>query len=299
MGKGTKVFLTFASLIVGLLVLAIATWPSDKLKLVACDVGQGDAILAIHGNYQVLVDGGPGRDVVDCLSRYVPFWDRTIEVVVITHPQKDHFGGIIDVMERYRVETMLSTGLDAESEEWEELEDFLAYSSTKVIYADSETEINLGNLNLDVVWPTSEFLVSIMDDEAIAERKESNVLGVFTSNVNANNASIVVHLKFGEFDALLTGDIEPDIIDDVVAAGEVEDVEYLKVPHHGSRNGLSLELLFASTPEYAVISSGKNPWGHPHKEILDMLEENNIKIYQTLKQGDIILETDGVSIRFY
>ncbi len=290
MSKGTKVFLFFTLLALSLLILILINWPSPKLKLIACDVGQGDAILVVHGKNQILIDGGPNSKVMDCLSRYIPFWDRSIDMVIVTHPQKDHFGGLIDVVERYNVKYFATSGLDAEGIEWETLEGLVGNSNTDTIELQSTRNINIGEINLDVIWPTSNFISSNK-----ISVKDSNVLGVYDSDENPNNFSVVIHMRYGEFDALLTGDIEPEITDDMILAGEVSDIEYLKVPHHGSKNGLTRDLLEKSNPEIAVISSGKNPWGHPHKEILEMLRTKGLEVYRTDTSGHVILSTDGSS----
>ncbi len=103
----------------------------------------------------------------------------------------------------------------------------------------------------------------------------------------------MANLRLGEFDALFTGDIGPEIINKVIATGKIHDVEYIKIPHHGSKNGLIKELLDEASPEVAIISVGKNSFGHPHQETLDLLKEYDIQVKRTDKDGDVELISDG------
>lgn len=276
-----------------LLLIAVTVWlavvisPDEKLHLIACNVGQGDAILASYKKTQILVDGGPDRSVLSCLSEYMPFWDREIEVVILTHPQADHFTGLIEVFKRYRVKTLVATPIDASSQGYQVLKNIVGGSGLKVVNPTSGMVIRSGLLYLDIVYPNAK-------DLGLANLSINNdVLGAFDSNGNLNDYSIVANLKLGEFDALLTGDIGPKVIDDILATGKIKDSDYIKIPHHGSKNGLTKGLLEASTPEMAVISVGKNPWGHPHKEVLRLLQETDVEIKRTDLDGDIEVVTDG------
>jgi competence protein ComEC len=278
----------------GVLVLMVATvWlavivsPDSKLHLIACDVGQGDAILATYRKTQVLIDGGPDRSVLTCLSEYMPFWDREIEVVILTHPEADHLTGLIEVFKRYRVKTLVATPLDASSQGYQVLKNIVGGSGTRVVNPTSGMVIRLGLLYLDIVYPANKNLG--LTNPFI----NNDVLGAFSSNQSPNDFSIVANLRLGEFDALLTGDIGPKVINDVLATGKIRDIDYIKIPHHGSKNGLTKELLEASVPEIAVISVGKNPWGHPHKEVLELLERYGLDIYRTDEHGNIEVVTNG------
>jgi competence protein ComEC len=267
--------------------LAVIVSPDNKLHLIACDVGQGDAILATYKKTQILIDGGPDRSVLTCLSEYMPFWDREIEVVILTHPEADHLTGLIEVFKRYRVKILVATPLDVSSQGYQVLKNIVGGSGTEVVNPTSGMVIRLGLLYLDIVYPASKNLgltnLSINND----------ILGAFSSNQSPNDFSIVANLRLGEFDALLTGDIGPKVINDVLVTGKIKDIDYIKIPHHGSKNGLTKELLEASVPEIAVISVGKNPWGHPNKEVLELLENYGLDIYRTDQHGNVEVVTDG------
>jgi competence protein ComEC len=267
--------------------LAVIVSPDNKLHLIACDVGQGDAILATYRKTQILIDGGPDRSVLTCLSEHMPFWDREIEVVILTHPEADHFTGLIEVFKRYRVKTLVATPLDVSSQGYQVLKNIVGGSGTRVVNPTSGMVIRLGLLYLDIVYPASKNLG--LTNPSV----NNDVLGAFSSNQSPNDFSIVANLRLGEFDALLTGDIGPKVISDVLATGKIRDIDYIKIPHHGSKNGLTKELLEASVPEIAVISVGKNPWGHPHQEVLQLLQEAGVRTLRTDQEGDIEIITDG------
>lgn len=280
----------FALLILGIITVwsAYFFFPEKKLHLVTCDVGQGDAILAVYGETEILVDGGPDKSVLDCLSRHIPFWDKEIEVVVLTHPQTDHFEGLIGVFEAYKVDLFVANSLESSTQDYQVLQNMVGGQGTRVVNPKSGTTIRLGLIHLDILWPTQEFV----DNETTLVNAQK--LGGRASKRDPNDFSVVAILSLGEFDALLTGDIGPEEIPNVVKTGLVKDVDYIKIPHHGSKNGLTKELLDASRPEIATISVGKNNrYGHPNKEVLDMLKEANVKFLRTDEIGDIEIVTDG------
>jgi len=283
-----KYLLGFLALATATIFIAVFSGQDEKLHLIACDVGQGDAILAIYKNNQVLIDGGPDKKVLDCLSRHMSYWDKKIEVVMLTHPQQDHYGGLIDVFKSYEVETFVGNAVDSSSQGYQVLKNLVERSGARVINPNEETTIRLGLIYLDIVSPLKGLLA------AETTQNDSDVLGAFTTNRDLNDFSIVAILSLGDFDALLTGDVGPEIIPEIIAAGEIKDIEYIKVPHHGSKNGLTKQMLDATSPEVAVISSGKNnSYGHPHAEVLQMLREKDIRILRTDEVGDVVVESDG------
>ena len=253
---------------------AVLAYPDKKLHLIACDVGQGDAILAVYGSLQVLTDGGPGNKVLECLSKYMPFWDREVELVILTHPQTDHFTGLIEVFRRYKVDTFLVSEVDSSARSYEVLEKAVGSSPTKVVHPKEGMVIRLGLIQIDILHPSESFL----------EQKSSDL----------NDYSTIYELEFGDFEALFTGDISPKIIGELLAKNLIGPVDYIKIPHHGSRNGTTFGLLEASVPKLAAISVGKdNSYGHPHPEVLKMLNDLGIQTIRTDKVGDIEIETDG------
>jgi competence protein ComEC len=286
--------------------IAVITYPSNNFRIITCDVGQGDAILAIYGKTQILVDGGPDKKVLDCLSRHLPFFDRKIEVIILSHPQKDHFGGLIDVIKRYEVDAVVATSLNSGSQDYQVLINQVGSRGIKVINPVEGQKLRVGLMYLDVLWPPKETFLGSENSmlasasgipSGQASQVVNGVLGVFTSKKDPNDFSVVAILSFKNFDALLTGDIGPTVTDDLIGTGMVRDIEFLKVPHHGSKNGLTQSLLDASIPEVAVISVGaKNSYGHPHEEVIKLLSDKGIMILRTDLMGDVVVETDGGKI---
>ncbi len=269
--------------------LAALSFPDSNLHLIACDIGQGDAILATYGNIQVLTDGGPNRAVLDCLSRHMPFWDREIELIVLTHPQKDHYEGLIDVLKRYKVDNFLANPLDASTPDYQVLKKEVGGQGIKVTNPTSGMVARFGLMHLDIFWPSKDFLETFD--------------GKPSSSRNPNDFSVQAILSLGDFDALLTGDIGHNIRDDVLAQFTLSAsrrVEYLKVPHHGSKYGMTPDYLDVIEPKIAVISVGKdNHYGHPHEETLKILRDRGIRVLRTDlpaqagEMGDIEVITDG------
>ena len=258
--------------------IAIFQLPDNNLHIIACDVGQGDAILAIYKNTQILTDGGPDNKVVSCLGKYLPFWDRNIELVISTHPQKDHFSGLIEVVKRYKVDNILYSKLEVSSPGYKVLEKEVGSGGTNVIRPYTGQLLRIGLIQLDILNSSDEQL-------PITNFQFSNIV---------NDMGIVTLLKYGQFKALFTADVENAISDKLSVIREIEGVQYIKVNHHGSKNGLSENLLKAFMPTLAVISNGRNNvYGHPHKEILGMLEKYKVKVLRTDQMGNVEVVTDG------
>lgn len=280
-----KYFLSFLLVINLLLIFAYFSF-DNNLKIIGCDVGQGDSFLIIKGNTQILIDGGPPNGkAVSCLSKHLPFWDNTIEMVVITHPQLDHFGGLIEVFEKYSVRLLLKNSLKVSTKEYRVLEDNVDLNSTQLISSIAAKSITIGLLSFDIVWPERDYFyqnTTTNNEDNSAENRETDV--------DLNNFSIVLKLTYKNHKALFTGDIGSAVINEIILTNKLEPVEYIKVPHHGSKNGLTEELLKTVNPKIAVIGVGKNQWGHPHKEVLELLKKYNVKVFRTDELGDVVLE---------
>lgn len=142
----------------------------------------------------------------------------------------------------------MATSLDSSSQAYQALISMVGGSGVEVVNPTTGMVIRSGLLYLDIVWPSSDFQV------VAGGISRNSILGAFTSKKNPNESSVVANLRLGEFDALLTGDIGPQVISEIIQTSRVRDVEYIKIPHHGSKNGLTKELLYEVTPEVAVIS---------------------------------------------
>lgn len=257
------------SLVLSLLLLSVFTLPDKNLHLIACDVGQGDATLIVYGSTQVLIDGGPNNKVLDCLGKYIPFWDREIEMVILTHPDSDHYAGLVEVIKRYKVDNYLYNGLDSSSQSYRALRKEVGGEGIREVIAKKGTGVREGKMSLDVVSP-----------------------GEADSSKESNDKSLVIDLKYGNFEAMLTGDAPKKILNAILVN---QPLDYIKLSHHGSKTGTDAFTLDNFMPKLAIISVGKNNYGHPSEEVLNLLKERKIKTFRTDETGNIETKSDGKS----
>lgn len=280
-----------------LLLLNIAVWQEvfalskDKpLKVDFLDVGQGDSVfIETPQGHQIIIDGGPNSTLLQKLSERMPFWDKSIDLVILTHPEKDHMTGLLDVLQNYKVDYFLWIGViknDAENKKLAELlnkaenakPDFLAslsaQSATKVIAVSAGEKIKSGEVLIDILYPP----------ESLAGKELKNT---------SNDSGVVLKLIFGKNAFIFTGDISASAERKIVNRGENVLADVLKVAHHGSKYSTTEEFLSAVMPEIAVISVGKNSYGHPTPETLQKLEKYSIKTLRTDQKGDITILSNG------
>jgi competence protein ComEC len=274
------------SLVLVLTLGAVFSLPDDKLHLIFCDVGQGDAILIFKGSNQVLIDGGPNQKVLSCLANHLPFWDRTIEMVVVTHPDNDHLGGLPDVIERYNVTQLVSHSLVRDAAIFWAFRDEVIEKKIPVYSPRAGDKIQLGGINLEILFP----LEKLGDELVWQPEAETKVLGAYSYPTNANDVSIVSLFSYGDFDVLLPGDIGSQF-EKVIEVDK--EIEILKVAHHGSKYSSSEEFLGRVDPDLAVISVGNNSFGHPTSEVLERLQNLDIKLLRTDINGEIEVVSDG------
>ncbi|MBU3957209.1 MBL fold metallo-hydrolase [Patescibacteria group bacterium] len=272
--KRAKIVLISLALIIGLIWAAIFQLPDNRLHLVFCDVGQGDAILIYQGSTQILVDGGPNQSVLNCLSNHLPFWDREIEMVVATHPEADHITGLIDVIERYDVKQFVVNSFGKSTAVYQEFQAAVLKEQSDIYFPKEGDKINLGSLKVAVLWPQS----------------QEKILGATTTEKEINDTSVVFQLSYGNFCALFSGDISSKVESRLDRVGPCQ---VLKIAHHGSKYSTSEEFLQQVKPEFAVISVGKNPFGHPTEEVLERLRYLDTKILRTDQTGEIEVVSDG------
>ena len=276
-----KLFKIFAILFVMVILAWVFVFVEEQqefLEIDFYDVGQGDAIFieTLNGK-QVLIDGGPDLTILEKLGRELPFWDRYIDLVILTHPEHDHISGLIEVIKRYKIGGILTTGVVRETAEYKEWRKVIKEEGIPIYIAQSDGIINLdNNINLFILHPF----------ESLAGQKTKRV----------NNASIVAQLVYKDFELLLTGDIEKKIEKALVGSGINLQSDILKVPHHGSKTSSTKSFIGAVSPIVAVIQAGKdNSYGHPHQAVLDIL--NNVATFCTAQHGDIEILTNGVSFQ--
>jgi competence protein ComEC len=270
-------------LLVGLFLINIFIWSvvfeqeSGKLTVAFLDVGQGDAIYieAPNGN-QVLIDGGGSKAVLRQLGKVMPFYDRSIDVIIATHPDKDHIGGLPDVLQRYNVDFILDSGREGESATYKELSRLIEETNVKSVQARRGMVIVLDDeVHLNILFP----------DRDVPE-------------LESNTASVIAQLVYGETEFILTGD-SPKTIENylVMLDGENLESDVLKTGHHGSKTSSAEAFVGFVSPKYSIISAGKdNKYGHPHEEVIKILEQFGSAILSTGDKGLIIFESDGENV---
>lgn len=276
-------------LVISLIVL-VWWWqerPDGNLHVVFCDVGQGDAILIIKNEMQMLVDAGPGKRVMECLDENIPFWDKKIEVVMNTHPDRDHIGGLDEVMGEFEVGKLVINGVRGENDDsWKVLE-LVEERGVEVVIPRAGDKILMGEVEFEVWWPEDRQgeVMAWRDGDYGAEEGEEEM----------NRASVVGLLSWNDFEVLLTGDIGQAEELALKRSGVLKSVDVLKVSHHGSKFSSSEEFLEMVRPKEAVIMVGeKNSFGHPTDEVLMRLEMVGSRVWRTDKQGEIEIVSDGL-----
>jgi competence protein ComEC len=276
-----KYFLTVSILffLLGcILVYQNISYNDKKLHVVICDVGQGDAIFIRTPNgSDVLIDGGPDDSILSCLSKHMPFWDRTLEIMILTHPHADHLTGLIDVLKRYKVLSFGAEKIGNSTGAYKELIKQLEQDQTKLrfLYQGDRFVIKDGVI-LKTLWPTLEWV------------DQHSTIG----SSDENGSSVIELLSYKNFKALFTADAQAADMENIdLLAGKID---LLKVPHHGSRFGLTAEILNVLDPKIAAISVGaKNKYGHPNPFTLNLLSQFKIKTLRTDQVGDIEIISDG------
>ena len=267
-----------------LVILVVAVVINNRLgnsilRVEFLDVGQGDAIFitAPNGN-QVLIDGGPNDRVLGQLGNSMGFFDRSIDMVIATHPDKDHIAGLASVFRLYDVDYFIGSELQSETKYDNALQDGVSNESglTRITARAGERFIldkNRG-IYIDVLFPSS-----------TTENYEET-----------NQASIITRLVYGTKSFLLTGDAYTENEDYIVDMyGEKIKSTVLKIGHHGSKTSSGEKFLLTVLPEYAIVSAGKtNTYGHPKPEVIERFENIGSHILSTIDHGTISFITDGV-----
>ncbi len=241
------------------------------------DVGQGDAIFieAPNGN-QVIMDGGPDRSVLRELSKVMPFYDHSIDMLVVTNPDTDHYAGFIDVLKNYEVSRVVEPGTESPSATYIEFEKDVTHEGVTKALAQKGMKIMLDeDVYLEIIFPDQE-----------------------VSAFSTNDGSIISRLVYKNVSYMLTGDTTQKMERHVLAvdAGSLKST-VLKVAHHGSRTSSGENFVKAVSPRFAVISAGKNNrYSHPHKETLDTFLKLQIPVFGTYEKGMVVTRTDGESI---
>jgi competence protein ComEC len=263
--------------------LTAASQPDGKLHVMALDIGQGDAILVMAPSGEtLLVDGGPDPDLVlRRLGEKLPFWQRRLDIVLLTHPHEDHVAGLLPALERFDVGLVLDSGRQYENPSYGRFLSLAADEGAGVYrLARAGQHFRLGSAELEVLYPA--------EQDAAAPLLEGDV----------NNASVVTLLRSGSFTALLEGDAEAPVEAALLERDVVPDVDLLKVGHHGSESSSTPAFLAAARPQIALISCATgNEYGHPHAITLQHLAElPGLAVHRTDLEGTVDVAVDATGV---
>lgn len=261
---GSLIFVTV------LVFIAVYQKDSQKPRVIFLDVGQGDAILVtLPGDNQILIDGGPSGRISSKLSSYIPFYDKDIELAILTHPHSDHLNGMVSVFKDYNVKNFIWSGANYESRLYSNFIEVLKQEGGNVYLAKAGDIVSYGNQPiLKIIHP-----LEVLFGKSLKDIHDSDVIS---------------ELDLGNKKFLLMGDSNEVVESRIVTSNSIVDVDVLKVGHHGSKTATSPRLLQAAKPEEAVISVGNNSYGHPTSIVLSNLSKIGAKIFRTDQAGDII-----------
>lgn len=243
----------------------------EHMHLHMLDVGQGDAILlqTVDKKY-VLIDGGPTNNLVDVMADYMPFWQKHIDLVIATHGDSDHIGGLVELADRYEIDKFLYNGESKDTLIYKELLKNIASKKIRMVVARAGQTTIVGCCSeISILWPDK------------------------TQLEDSNDRSVSIIIKYGDFEAYLAGDLSSKY-EEIITNGLKSEIEVMKLSHHGSRTSTSNIVLNNISPKVALISSGKdNKFGHPHEEVVNLLNKNNIVQFRTDLHGTVSIESDG------
>lgn len=263
---GVFCFLFFCNLIAFLFIFN----KEDNLRVTFFNIGQGDSIfIETNQGHQILIDGGPDNSVLNSLEKRMNPFDKNIDMIILTHADKDHLAGIVSVLKIYEVDVFVWTGEESDSALFQELKELL--TNKKVVTVDAHDKITIGEVFFEIYNP----MIPNLSD--------------------LNDTSIVFKLIHGSSQFLLTGDVSSNLEDDLVKEFDLKS-DVLKIAHHGSKNSTTNEFIKEVSPNCAVISVGKNSYGHPSERVLNLLEEEKIKIFRTDIDGEVTFFSNGEEI---
>lgn len=246
-------------MIVGL-IFGIQQIPDNRFHIYFLDIGQGDSIFVkTPENHQILIDGGPKNRVLEEMNYVMPFFDRSIDMVVLTHPHADHVDGLVEVLKKYEVAAVLITGVIFKNPSYEEFLREIEKQNIKVFIAESGTDFKFGETIFDIIYPKKQL---------IGDKFE-----------NVNNSSVAMKIIYGDKEILLTGDLEKEVEAELVEDyGSTLKADILKAGHHGSNSSSTTEFLDQVKPEIVIIQSGENnSYGHPNSESLANMQKAGVR----------------------
>lgn len=230
----------------------------------------------LPGGVKILFDGGRDKTLLSDLSKILPAADRRIDLVILSHPQADHFTGFISLLDRYEVGYFIWNGRQGETESWKNLVSALNSKNVNTLRLMEGDVIKYRESKIKFLSPNETELV---DSEL-------------------NNTTLTAELFSGGVKTLFTGDIGFEVERRLIEKYDV-NIDILKVAHHGSKYSSGDEFLREATPAVSVIQVGKNTYGHPTKNVLDGLAVIGSAIYRNDKDGTVRIEADNGRLNIF
>jgi competence protein ComEC len=270
--RSPSLILYWSFIVIVLVGLHLHRLPHGQLVVDFLDIGQGDAVfLTTPTGEHILIDGGPDPTVLEELGKVLPFLDRKIDLLVLTHPHADHLMGLISVLERYEVQRVLFSGLPYNSALYDVFLREVRLANIPLYVAEADKDWIIGDVFIDVLYPFE------------------SMLGESMSNVN--NGSIVLKISHGNHSLLLMGDAEAEVEEALIQSGVNLQADVLKAGHHGSRTSSTPEFFKSVHPKKIIISCGKdNAFGHPHPETLELFYDSTSVVSRTDVDGRVRLK---------
>ena len=250
---------------------------NDNLEVYFLDVGQGDSELVnLSGGVQVLIDAGPDNKVLNELSSILAPTDRYIDLVVLSHPQYDHFAGLIEIFKRYEIGAFLYNGREGTAEAFNDLKKIIEENKIPTVILTQGNKIKYQENQFDVLSPSQKLL----------------------SSKELNDTTLVLKLTGKNSKILFTGDIGFKVEDYLTTNFDIKS-DILKVGHHGSKYSSGKKFLYAVNPKISAIEVGKNSYGHPTLQALNELASIGSRIFRTDQNGTIKLVINGDKINIF
>jgi competence protein ComEC len=249
-------------------------WPSKYATVVFLNIGQGDSIYIESPTHnRMIVDGGPPHSLMPELRKVLPFYVRSIDTLIVTNPDTDHYAGFLDLLPAYHVQKILEPGTHSDTETYAEFEKVIQEKNISKILARRGMIIHLGGgADIKILFPDRD-----------------------VSKLSSNDGSIIAKFVYGDTSVMLTGDAT-NSTEEYVATLDGNSLKstLLKAGHHGSKTSASEVFTRAVNPHYAVVSAGfHNKYGHPHKETINLFKKLSVPVLVTYERGAITAKSDG------
>ncbi|MGB9680675.1 MAG: ComEC/Rec2 family competence protein [Minisyncoccia bacterium] len=259
--------------------VSVSEIENSRLRVIFLNIGQGDAaLIQTPAGQNILIDGGPDKKIIYKLDKYIPITNRKIDLMILTHPDPDHLNGLVEVLKRHQVNQVIYNGINDPDPTYLEWKKIIQEKQIPMTIIDKKQILKINEqIILEFIWPQKSLVGQSLKDD--------------------NYGSIVSKLIFNQIKFLFTADATKEVEDELIKINENLAADVLKVSHHGSKSSTSLEFLEKVRPKYAVISVGRNNFGHPSFRVLRNLKKIGTQILRTDEKGDIIFISDGEKIK--